>query len=113
MPSLTKKFRIKIQNSRIDIEIRGQLMKKIFISTRNQQTDSEKTLKSSAINTEVKIKHLRYSEEKKILLYEMGVSEGESIRRIYRSPFGSPSIYEVCGYQLALRDDITENIVVQ
>ena len=38
-----------------------------------------------------------------VRLYEMGISEGESIRMVGRAPLGDPIEYEVCGYRLSLR----------
>lgn len=38
-----------------------------------------------------------------VRLMEMGLTEGEAIKRVGESPFGDPIEFSVCGYRLVLR----------
>ncbi len=46
-------------------------------------------------------------------LFDLGISEGVLIEVLYKSPSGNPVAYHVRGVVIALRDDVTNKILVQ
>ena len=46
-------------------------------------------------------------------LSDLGIVTGTEITALFRSPFGNPTAYLIRGTVFALRDDISENIVVE
>lgn len=44
-------------------------------------------------------------------LGELGLREGIAVEVLRRAPFGDPTVFELCGYQLCLRK--TESVRVQ
>ena len=46
-------------------------------------------------------------------LLDIGVTDGTEIKAVFKSPFGNPTAYLIKGTVFALRNDISDKIIVE
>lgn len=70
------------------------------------------TLDKIKINKTVKIININSNLEIKNRLEELGFIKGNLVEVLFKSPFNDPIAYKIKGSTIALRKDISKNIVV-
>lgn len=74
--------------------------------------DTERSLSSLPLNSGAYILSLDVNEGIKRRLMDFGFTNGNFVIPLYKSPLGDPVAYRVMGGIIALRDEVTDRILV-
>lgn len=75
--------------------------------------DEEISLSLTAIGDIVTVKALKSTGAMKRRLQDLGIIEGTSVKCVLKSPSGDPCAYLVRGAVIALRNEVSSQIVVK
>ena len=76
-------------------------------------SDEQRTLRDAAIGETVKVAKLHGSGQIKRRIMDMGITKGAKITVKKVAPLGDPIEVTVRGFELSLRKDEAENVVVE
>lgn len=74
--------------------------------------NNELSLNITSIGDTVTVKYLNSTGSMKRRLQDLGIIEGTNIQCILKSPSGDPCAYLVRGAVIALRDEISSEIII-